>query len=191
MKKINWIRGWIWLGAVVLIGAATGAGVWTRLAEDEIHDPENRALSSLQEPQEALSVLHPDTAGNMVNWVEALQQGQINPRHALNDPDHVPEELDSKVLLKDTSYMPMVLFPHKPHTQWLSCDNCHEKIFRSEIGATDISMFQILQGESCGQCHGAVAFPLTECNRCHSVPHDSPQARRLLQQQAEKQAATQ
>jgi hypothetical protein len=30
-------------------------------------------------------------------------------------------------------------------------------------------MNQILHGEQCGLCHGAVSFPLTECNRCHSV----------------------
>jgi hypothetical protein len=32
----------------------------------------------------------------------------------------------------------------------------------------------VLSGEKCGLCHGAVAFPLTECNRCHSVQRDSP-----------------
>jgi hypothetical protein len=30
-------------------------------------------------------------------------------------------------------------------------------------------MQKILDGEQCGVCHGAVAFPLTECRRCHSV----------------------
>jgi hypothetical protein len=31
-------------------------------------------------------------------------------------------------------------------------------------------MLAILEGEQCGQCHGAVAFPLTECTRCHAIP---------------------
>jgi c(7)-type cytochrome triheme protein len=65
--------------------------------------------------------------------------------------------------------MPVVLFPHKRHTEWLDCSNCHDKLFKEEIGASHISMFQILAGEQCGVCHGAVSFPLTECNRCHSV----------------------
>ena len=36
-------------------------------------------------------------------------------------------------------------------------------------------MMLILQGEKCGLCHGAVAFPLTECLRCHSVSRGSPE----------------
>jgi c(7)-type cytochrome triheme protein len=43
-------------------------------------------------------------------------------------------------------------------------------LFKSKAGATkQLNMFQILQGEYCGVCHGAVSFPLTECKRCHSV----------------------
>jgi c(7)-type cytochrome triheme protein len=63
-----------------------------------------------------------------------------------------------------------VLFPHRPHTEWLDCENCHDKLFKKKAGETPINMFQVLQGEYCGRCHGAVAFPLTECRRCHSVP---------------------
>jgi hypothetical protein len=33
-------------------------------------------------------------------------------------------------------------------------------------------------GEHCGRCHGAVAFPLTECTRCHSVQQDYSLLRR-------------
>ena len=43
-------------------------------------------------------------------------------------------------------------------------------VFRLEKSfSTDDAPFKILQGEYCGQCHGAVAFPLTQCLRCHSV----------------------
>ena len=30
-------------------------------------------------------------------------------------------------------------------------------------------MGNILDGEYCGICHGAVSFPLTECDRCHNT----------------------
>ena len=36
-------------------------------------------------------------------------------------------------------------------------------------------MLLILAGEKCGLCHGAVAFPLTECLRCHSVQRGTPE----------------
>jgi c(7)-type cytochrome triheme protein len=73
----------------------------------------------------------------------------------------------------------MVRFPHRQHTLWLDCSMCHEELFKSKAGANQFSMLAMLNGEQCGRCHGAVSFPLTECNRCHSVPHDrAPAARR-------------
>ena len=85
-------------------------------------------------------------------------------------PDTKIRVLNLDVLLPRTGEMPMVLFPHRQHTEWLDCSNCHEDLFKSKAGATKgLNMFQILQGEYCGLCHGAVAFPLTECKRCHSV----------------------
>jgi uncharacterized OB-fold protein len=31
-------------------------------------------------------------------------------------------------------------------------------------------MAAILLGQKCGVCHGKVAFPVSECKRCHSQP---------------------
>lgn len=145
------------------------ASEWKPLARDGIHDPESPAVDILQEPAEALSELPGDTTGNRVRWVEALEEGFIEPRTNIL-PDTEIKVLDEDVLMEDTAEMPIVRFPHKPHTEWLACDNCHERLFRSKKGETPVNMFAILQGEYCGRCHGAVAFPLTECNRCHSVP---------------------
>jgi len=150
-------------------GYAQQARTWTPLAEDSIHDPGSPAIPLLQEPAEALSLLPPDVVGNNVNWVRALREGYIEPRTKVFETTKV-NVLDSKVLMKDTGEMPMVLFPHETHTEWLDCSNCHEAIFQSKAGATPVNMFQILQGRYCGRCHGAVSFPLTECQRCHSVP---------------------
>jgi c(7)-type cytochrome triheme protein len=69
--------------------------------------------------------------------------------------------------------MPAVKFPHRQHTLWLDCSNCHPYPFIDKAGANKLSMQAILNGEQCGLCHGAVAFPLTECNRCHSVPNET------------------
>ncbi len=141
---------------------------WKPLTGDGLHDPNSPAVSVLQQPAEALSVLPPDNAGNQVRWVEALRSGAIQPRTNIY-PETKVELLDSEVILKRTGDAKWVRFPHRPHTEWLDCKNCHDKIFQKKAGATRIGMFAILQGEFCGRCHGAVAFPLTECNRCHTV----------------------
>ena len=145
---------------------------WKKLQEDGLHDPEAAGLQLLQQPEEALRLLPKDTAGNKVDWVRALRDNYIQPRSYLHEKKEL-EILDSDVLLKGTGDSPFVLFPHKAHTEWLECSNCHDKLFSAKAGATPITMMSILQGEYCGQCHGAVSFPLTECNRCHSVPQDS------------------
>jgi c(7)-type cytochrome triheme protein len=157
--------------ALALLGIASvgsGAGSWQPLKNDSLHDPQNPAIEVLQEPSEALGVLVPDSAGNKVDWVRSLQQGLIQPRASLRD-DREPVILDTTILMKNTLDMPYVLFPHKPHSQWMACETCHESIFISQVDANPINMGKILNGEYCGLCHGAVSFPLTECNRCHNT----------------------
>jgi c(7)-type cytochrome triheme protein len=141
---------------------------WLPLARDDLHDPASPGTRQLQEPREALSRLAPDTSGNQVRWVEALDRGQITPRSAINPGTEV-RLLDDEILLNRNGGTPIVRFPHRAHTLWLDCSNCHEAIFKAKVGANKLDMRKILQGEQCGVCHGAVAFPLTECNRCHSV----------------------
>lgn len=151
-------------------GGQTVAREWKALEKDGIHDPESPAIGVLQQPREALSALPPDTAGNQVLWVKALRDGLINPRTNIY-PETKIEVLDLDVRMEDTSQMPVVVFPHRAHTEWLDCVNCHDKLFLPKKNANPVNMFAILQGEFCGRCHGAVSFPLTECNRCHSVAH--------------------
>jgi c(7)-type cytochrome triheme protein len=141
---------------------------WMPLAKDGLHDPKSPGTRQLQEPASALSVLAPDTAGNQVRWMEALERGQIIPRSSINPGTEV-RLLETDILLNLKGGTPIVKFPHRQHTLWLDCSNCHEEPFVSVAGANKFDMRKILQGQQCGICHGAVAFPLTECKRCHSV----------------------
>jgi c(7)-type cytochrome triheme protein len=169
-------RSWRRWTALVLAGVALAAwaapSLWARLEADDLHDPSNPSLALLQQPAEALGVLPPDSAGNMVNWVRAIDSGAINPRTNIL-PETEVRVRDEDIIVSKYGSMPAVRFPHRQHTLWLDCSNCHEQVFRSQTGANRLSMMAILNGEQCGLCHGAVAFPLTECNRCHSVPNES------------------
>ncbi len=160
------------VGLVVLGNTVIAAELvrhWQPLAQDGIHDPRNAALKVLQEPRDALSRLPANNAGNRVNWIQALEEGHINPRTNIRPETNV-RVLESDVLLNLRGSTPIVRFPHRGHTLWLDCSNCHDALFKPQAGANKLSMERMLQGEQCGVCHGAVAFPLTECNRCHSVP---------------------
>lgn len=154
---------------VVHFSPDSHASEWKPLKEDGLHDPQNSSLQWLQNPADALRRMPSDSAGNKVDWVRAFEDGYIRPRSSLSGTEET-EQLDTEIIMNDTGSLPRVLFPHKQHTRWLDCENCHEKIFKSKAGATPVTMSKILEGEYCGVCHGAVSFPLTECNRCHSVP---------------------
>ena len=160
------------MAAASVATAATVARRWRPLANDGLHDPTNPGLALLQEPAQGLGPLPPDTAGNQVRWVEALDKGAIDPRTNIL-PGTPVRVRDDDIIVSKFGSMPAVKFPHRPHTLWLDCDNCHDKLFVAKAGANRFSMQRILDGEQCGLCHGAVAFPLTECNRCHSVPNES------------------
>lgn len=177
---------WTTLSLLLLLSAGAAAALstlWLRLEKDGLHDPANPGLAQLQQPAEALEPLPRDSAGNQVDWVRAIDSGAIAPRSALFASTEVRLRDDELIIAKYGS-MPAVKFPHRQHTLWLDCSNCHEQLFKSQAGANRFSMLAILEGEQCGVCHGAVAFPLTECNRCHSVPNE------LLRRQAAAAAAS-
>lgn len=170
-RRAGWLR-WLLVTLVLVSAAAVAAGAkWLAIQADGVHDAASPAVGVLQEPRDALgalAALAPDVVGNQVRWMRALDDGQIQPRTNIH-PETSVKLRTTDVLLKNTGEMPLVRFPHRQHTAWLDCSNCHDHLFAQTAGATKINMMEILAGEKCGLCHGAVAFPLTECNRCHSV----------------------
>lgn len=141
-----------------------------KLATDGIHDPNNPAITSLQEPADAMSAFPLDRRGS-VDWVKALDLGIIEPRADIRGETEMMS-LDMDIMFKDTDQMPWVKFPHLAHTKWLACTNCHPDIFIQQKGANNPSMDGILAGEHCGRCHDKVAFALWTCERCHNTPHE-------------------
>jgi c(7)-type cytochrome triheme protein len=115
-----------------------------------------------------LELLPKDAAGG-TDWVRALNEKLIQPKPGLD-----PKAEDATVLDLDVEFVPKgapefkSVYSHKVHTQILACGNCHTDIFQMEKGAAAITMEKMLAGESCGRCHGKVAFEIaTGCPRCH------------------------
>ena len=136
--------------------------------QDGIHD--GPGASMLQTPKSAFDALPKSKSGNYVDWVKSLDEKKIEPRYDRTDPDAKPIVMDLNIVHEVKGSMPNVVYPHKQHTEWLDCSNCHPAIFVPQKGANNISMAAILLGEKCGVCHGKVAFPVSECRRCHSQP---------------------
>jgi len=140
---------------------------------DGIHDPSGDGTMLLQTPLEAFEPLPKSNSGNYVNWNQALTDGAISPWYSVSNPNAAPIVLDMNIVREVKGSMPNVVYPHKQHTEWLDCANCHPAIFIPMKGANQISMASILLGEKCGVCHGKIAFPVSECRRCHSQPKEA------------------
>lgn len=139
---------------------------------DGIHDADSPGTHMLQAPLESFDSLPNSTSGNYVDWNKALDEGTIAPRNGITPAEATPFVFDLNIVREVKGSMPDVVYPHKQHTQWLDCANCHPAIFIPQKGANQISMASILLGEKCGVCHGKVAFPVSDCRRCHSRPKD-------------------
>ncbi|WP_371374294.1 DUF1566 domain-containing protein [Thalassotalea aquiviva] len=149
--------------------------------DDGIHDLTNPELTLLQPYQDAIEALPSDSAGHP-DWAQALRRKLVQPRMKI-DPNKAPLfEWTNNIVYKNTANMPWVIFPHKTHSQWLACENCHEQIFASDGSKADITMASIYTGNHCGACHGRVAFNINTCERCHSVPYEdmSENAQKML-----------
>jgi c(7)-type cytochrome triheme protein len=110
-----------------------------------------------------------DAEGN-IDWVKAFKDNVVHPKESLDPAKPPTPPFNFDVEIPAVGSMPNVIFPHFPHTYWLDCGNCHPSIFIMKRGANPISMVKIVNGEFCGRCHGRVAFPISNCNRCHVKP---------------------
>lgn len=142
-------------------------------AEDGIHDPVSPGTSLLQAPARSFQSLPRGNFGNYVDWVAALARKLIQPRWDVKDPNAAATVMDLNIVREVKGTMPDVVYPHKQHTEWLDCSNCHPAIFIPQKGANQISMAAIMLGQKCGVCHGKVAFPVSECRLCHSRNKDA------------------
>lgn len=112
--------------------------------------------------------------GNGINWQLAEEKGLISP---INHLEGISIARNALAVQKDFSLdakiegMPSIIFSHSKHTVWNGCELCHPDIFLGvKKGATKYSMIDLFQGKYCGFCHKKVAFPLSDCQRCHVGP---------------------
>lgn len=112
--------------------------------------------------------------GNRIDWAEASRRGLVKPKDFIEGVSFPRakmkhDEGDVKLDAKLTG-LPDIIFSHKEHAVWNSCDLCHPDVYALKAGQTKHTMQEIFAGKSCGSCHGTVAFPLKDCGRCHSKP---------------------
>lgn len=109
--------------------------------------------------------------GNGIDWEKAEKDGLIK---LIDYIEGISIKRKQMPIQKDFSLetkvagLPEIIFSHQKHTVWNGCEVCHPDIFAGvKKGATKYSMIEIFDGKFCGACHGTVAFPNIDCQRCH------------------------
>ncbi|MCM0081948.1 hypothetical protein L4X63_10130 [Geomonas sp. Red32] len=130
---------------------------------------------ALQESFETFAATMPrEILGNGINWSKAEETGLLKPIDRLEGVSLKPAAMkvqDDFALKAKIDGMPDIIFSHARHTVWNGCELCHPDIFVGvKRGATKYSMIELFEGKYCGVCHDKVAFPQTECKRCHAKP---------------------
>ena len=114
-----------------------------------------------------------DGFGNKIDWEKAEEEGYIKPVDFLEGVSskrvEAKAQQDFSVQSKST-WMSDIRFSHKKHLSWLGCEICHPDIFMVKKGSTQYTMLDISSGRYCGACHDKVAFPVKDCQRCHTKP---------------------
>jgi len=126
-------------------------------------------------PQALTASNLPKDKYGLIDWAKAVSDGVIKPKHSIDPKEEDSDPMDLDVLIETKSdFVNNVIYPHKMHTFWLKCEICHATvggpIFMPAAGQNNMTMAGIAQGQWCGRCHGKIAFPLADCNRCHSSP---------------------
>ncbi|MDD2851870.1 MAG: cytochrome c3 family protein [Desulfuromonadaceae bacterium] len=110
--------------------------------------------------------------GNGINWEKAEEMGLVKPADQLEGVSIMKPKLKIQQdfsLKSKVEGMPDIIFSHKKHTVWNGCELCHPDIFVGiKKGTTKFSMVDIFEGKYCGVCHDKVAFPQSDCARCHN-----------------------
>ena len=72
--------------------------------------------------------------------------------------------------LSEANDMRPVIFPHWFHRIRFRCKVCHHELgFEMRVGANEITMGKIIDGQYCGMCHnGEIAWPVDNCDLCHN-----------------------
>lgn len=126
--------------------------------------------------------------GNRINWEAAEEEGFIKlkdevPGKTFKDKPKDPNRPENKMKIpEDKELFPKdehgdkvkgvidnIIFSHKKHTAWNSCEVCHPDLFIPKIGKNKYTMVDLFAGKYCGLCHDKVAFPNIDCWRCHTT----------------------
>jgi len=111
--------------------------------------------------------------GNGIDWETAEKEKLIIPIDYIEGISIKRKALEVRKdfsITPNVKGMPEIVFSHEKHTVWNGCEVCHPEIFMVKKGQVKYTMVEVFEGQYCGVCHGKAAFPMIDCQRCHTQP---------------------
>lgn len=112
----------------------------------------------------------PRDSKGAVDWMNALSESVITPKPGIDPAAEPARTTDAEIeFIPEGNPGKAATFRHATHTQWLSCKNCHNSVFKKtdeNLQFTHDDMEE--KGLYCGACHFKVVVLPGGCKGCHA-----------------------
>jgi c(7)-type cytochrome triheme protein len=111
----------------------------------------------------------PRDSKGAVDWMRALDEKMITPKPGIDPAAEPASTKDSEIVFTpDTNPGKTATFRHATHTQWLTCKNCHNTVFKKKDENLQFTHDDMEAGKYCGACHFKVVVVQSGCKGCHA-----------------------
>ena len=111
----------------------------------------------------------PRDSKGTVDWMSALTDSLITPKPGIDPAAEVTRTKDSEIeFVPEGNPGKAATFRHATHTQWLSCKNCHNTVFKKSDENLQFTHDEMEKGQYCGACHFKVVVVQSGCKGCHA-----------------------
>jgi c(7)-type cytochrome triheme protein len=110
----------------------------------------------------------PRDSKGAVDWMRALDEKTITPKPGIDPTAEPASTKDSEIVfVPEGNPGKAATFRHATHTQWLTCKNCHNTVFKKRDENLQFTHDEMETGKYCGACHFKVVVVQSGCKGCH------------------------
>ncbi len=112
----------------------------------------------------------PRDSKGTVDWMRSLAETLITPKPGIDPAAEPARTTDSEIeFVPEGNPGKAATFRHATHTQWLSCKNCHNTVFKKTDENLQFTHDDMEKDKKyCGACHFTVVVVQSGCKGCHA-----------------------
>jgi c(7)-type cytochrome triheme protein len=111
----------------------------------------------------------PRDSKGAVDWMRALDEKTLTLKPGVDPAAEPASTKDSEIVfVPEGNPGKTATFRHATHTQWLTCKNCHNTVFKKRDDNLQFTHDEMETGKYCGACHFKVVVVQSGCKGCHS-----------------------